>query len=742
MIGETLRIAGSSVCATTVANFFGFYVGTFVSLKDVQIFSKCGMIIEMVNFMVILIGFTSILTLTAKRTEDGYKDCSFCCCFMEKCKVDDDKIISQKPLASRAPASDWFFKCLSKTAVRVVLTLVFFALVLVGVYGSTLIKTGLPLAELMPTGSYAQKYLSVREKLYFNYIVDLYTDANEDRLTPIDWNNKFEEFILQTKGNGEGVTNENGTINDIRTGIYSIDNNQNNNGRVSEDIDLHEFWAWDMQEYLQEKYNDVHGSYTPMDMSIDALKIVLANEEVRKGTYKAINCEIFRQQLCASFVDTPLFKFQGKAYNCLRANQDKITDPNCINYLDSLIETQNSNNIAKQIEIVSSSDESITGLYVTNNDNENNVFYNTITNYILFQRRSDNSWLLLDNNYNLIYIGDATIDAIPPTNIGSWKSINNPNTIQEITTTYWNTTYVNFRRDPNLFTTNDVSNMNNFFVEHNYIPNDVNNNTQSQYKFELFQLVLENVPSYIDIKLSSNIGPDIQCNSILSATELCRSIVSNDNLGAIDCQKFATDTKAKETSFWVGHCDNEYTIVAVNGSTLSNSDSFDFDSNITCNNCEANGALSSKTFNYMIPNGNNNFGGFEIDLAGNQCHDVEQTMKLECEPLISCQTLGSCVDDYITLHNNPNVDASICALDKMVSFLDNTLLANGLGNRTIEFFQGYDTQIARCLLEYYDLIPSDCCRQAIDYNIIDGLIVERRRYGSGHSDVKSTCIYM
>ncbi len=67
------------------------------------------MITEVVNFIVIIFGFTSILTLTARRAKNKYKVCSFCCCFSEKCKVNDDKYISQKPLAGRPPFTDPLF---------------------------------------------------------------------------------------------------------------------------------------------------------------------------------------------------------------------------------------------------------------------------------------------------------------------------------------------------------------------------------------------------------------------------------------------------------------------------------------------------------------------------------------------------------------------------------------------------------------------------------------------------------
>ena len=82
MVGEALKIAGSSVALTSLSNFLAFLIASFMTLPDVARFAQFGMLMVLLNFCTVIVGFSSILALTGRRMENKYNDCAWVCCFI------------------------------------------------------------------------------------------------------------------------------------------------------------------------------------------------------------------------------------------------------------------------------------------------------------------------------------------------------------------------------------------------------------------------------------------------------------------------------------------------------------------------------------------------------------------------------------------------------------------------------------------------------------------------------------
>eukprot|EP01083_Nonionella_stella_P043196 116559_1 len=94
------------------------------------------------------------------------------------------------------PLFDW----LTKTYTRVVMIVMFFTLIVIGIVQCTQMLPGVPLEDVAASKHYASDFLRIREKYYASYPLSLYTDADsEGTLHPMDWANKFEEWMEETQ---------------------------------------------------------------------------------------------------------------------------------------------------------------------------------------------------------------------------------------------------------------------------------------------------------------------------------------------------------------------------------------------------------------------------------------------------------------------------------------------------------------------------------------------------------------
>eukprot|EP01084_Bolivina_argentea_P056470 103369_1 len=363
MIAETVRIAGSSVALTSIANFLAFLISTQMVLPSVANFATFGTLVVLLNFISVIFGFTAVLSLTARRQKSGYRDWSFICCFNDCTKYEPEtNPLDTSPNSPSASNADMlpqhtnhtnnnndstfepFFNILIKTPVRIFCLLLCIILFIIGCAGVNLIEVGLPLQEIVPKDSYAADFLAVRVEYYTTQSFSLYTDADgtNGKHKGIDWPNRFEDWL--------DTINK---IHDISPLVY-------------DGMDVHSFWALGFQKYLQKAY--VKSSLS--DHGYELGEAFIAPDDT---IYSSTLCESDRISFCPT-IGSDYF-FPSPIFLCLYANQQYLNDK-CMDYLFTLLPDSFFEDYtwAHQLYITSFDDDSVDGLYVRPSTNDIKVF--------------------------------------------------------------------------------------------------------------------------------------------------------------------------------------------------------------------------------------------------------------------------------------------------------------------------------------------------------------------------------
>jgi len=704
MISETTRIAGSSVALTSLANFFGFIIGTTMNLPDVARFSTYGAIIVLLNFIAIVFGFTAILTFTAQRMRNGFVDWAWLCCFAESRRAKETLIMSEKPTAVDSSVFDPLFDWLTRTTTRIVLMVVFFVLLIVAIYGCTLISPGLPLEDIVPTGSYASDFLRIREKFYFSYPVTLYTDSRGPDLNPIDWPNKFEEWVDETQQ------------------ITSITDD------VADDLGVHSFWAWDFKEYLAEK----HASELSMEYTLgEVFDFSSALADLTSGgssetTYQGYQCDADSALFCAA---TPrLYVYGADLYNCLLVNwqMGTLTSDECASWVEQVLyENIDLPFIAKQIEVISfeeDADTDVSGLYVRPSQTEIRVYRKYPDNDGWIYQPDCGElvcpWYLLSAEFETLYMADATslTDSDAP-NQGSWRSVVNGEAGERVKITHlyndFIVQYVGIGRDADTFLATDVEPVSTFTFSNTYA-DGVDTTTNACVGFELQRLLMAESDAFTQIAMSNTLNSsyDVTCTAILESTEMCLGIRDESELGSLTCG--ARELFPAHNLWYLGttSSDGLYQIVSA---PYDGGNTDLFISEDTFTNCADPSLFRNNTelrYNFLKPCGSaDNFGGFGLSQQDTSTHDdcntQQLTANLECQAATDCTDLRVCYSDMDKLFSTGDSEMQS---DCNVRTIGNFDTAYNLGTQS-EFV--LSQQLDDCLFSYYNQL-STCCQTAVN----------------------------
>ncbi len=381
MMAETTRIAGSSVALTSLANFLGFLIGTTMVLPDVARFATFGAIVVLLNFIAVIFGFTAVLSLVARRMKNAYNDWSFVFCWATFTRA--VKVSSQKAASLDTSVFDPLFDWLSKTYTRAVLLVAFAALIVTGLYGCTLILPGLPLADIVPDQSYTSDFLRIREMYYHSYPETLYTDAQGFAHTAMDWENKFEQWLNATA--------------DVQSISPSVSR-----------MDVHSFWALSLQSYLTGRHETYLTGVYELGAPFD-IEAALADEAVYQVYMCYDDADLYCSALPRLFSDTG-----SSLFNCLLVNyQLGNLQSACGEWVEQRYLATVDTAVARQVYVTSYEDGAdVGGLYVRPSTNDIRVYIKQ-PNHDGYIYQVDCAgdvcpWRLLDADFNVLYVGDAT----------------------------------------------------------------------------------------------------------------------------------------------------------------------------------------------------------------------------------------------------------------------------------------------------------------------------------------------
>jgi hypothetical protein len=157
-------------------------------------------VVVIVNYIVLVLGFTAVLTLDAKRQQARCWD--VLCCLSSKSVTDDDEdggaeeIEGNQDDSSCAKAGECFSTALLTRQGKIIVGLTSAILLIVSFYGISLVEVGLPLTDIVPKDHYSSAFLDIREQNYHSfqgYLV-LGMNANGEGVE-IDYGSKLRAIL-------------------------------------------------------------------------------------------------------------------------------------------------------------------------------------------------------------------------------------------------------------------------------------------------------------------------------------------------------------------------------------------------------------------------------------------------------------------------------------------------------------------------------------------------------------------
>ncbi|OAD57255.1 Niemann-Pick C1 protein, partial [Eufriesea mexicana] len=159
-IGRTLAKVGPSMLLTSTSECLCFLIGTISSMPAVNTFALYAFLSILINFFLQITAFVSLLALDERRFKNKFLDI-FCCV-----KVKQKNIIIQENFSFAHTIFKRFYTpYLMKTPVRIVVLIVFFAVLITHVIVLPDIDIGLDQKLSMPGDSYVLKYFQFMEDL-------------------------------------------------------------------------------------------------------------------------------------------------------------------------------------------------------------------------------------------------------------------------------------------------------------------------------------------------------------------------------------------------------------------------------------------------------------------------------------------------------------------------------------------------------------------------------------------------
>ncbi|EFN76025.1 Niemann-Pick C1 protein [Harpegnathos saltator] len=158
-LGRVLAAVGPSMLLTSMSEFFCFLIGAFSSMPAVNTFAMYASLSILINFLLQITAFIALLSLDSARYEENRLDV-LCCVRTEKSlKVED------RPGLIHVLFERYYTPFLMKTPTRVVVTVIFVAVLVTHVAVIPEIEIGLNQKLSMPEDSYVLKYFQYMEDL-------------------------------------------------------------------------------------------------------------------------------------------------------------------------------------------------------------------------------------------------------------------------------------------------------------------------------------------------------------------------------------------------------------------------------------------------------------------------------------------------------------------------------------------------------------------------------------------------
>ncbi|XP_076221530.1 NPC intracellular cholesterol transporter 1 homolog 1b isoform X2 [Nomia melanderi] len=160
-IGKVLAEVGPSMLLTSTSECFCFLIGTLSSMPAVNTFALYASVSILINFLLQMTAFVSLLSLDAHRSQNNYLD--VLCCIKTKgernCKVDENFSLIQT-IFKRV-----YSPFIMKTPIRIIVLIVFFGMLLTHAIVLPQISIGLEQKLSMPADSYVLKYFQYMDDL-------------------------------------------------------------------------------------------------------------------------------------------------------------------------------------------------------------------------------------------------------------------------------------------------------------------------------------------------------------------------------------------------------------------------------------------------------------------------------------------------------------------------------------------------------------------------------------------------
>lgn len=350
---------------------------------------------------------------------------------------------------------------------------------------------------------------------------------------------------------------------------------------------------------------------------------------------------------------------------------------------------KNANNPAKQVQVIDKVGGSYdaSGFYLAPSTDVSNVF----TRYdvqaqlpnggYLFQL-TDNSWMICQNDFTPMYVGDKTISGSHPPTVG-WRDI--VGNLVELTLVYYDKDVTSERYG---FATFDISHNNTLRFEYTYPSvgtyseaNALQSATQAAY----ISARLEQHYAYEKVIFSSNSFTST-CQDEAKASYICRGFGGYNGLEDIQC------TDPDPTNWFIQTCDNSNSSVGIQSMTLvvGNDNDGNDDTALAAAVC---GCENTQAYPISVwsPFSGNTWGSGSVPASTTGCGDSTSgtSIVFQCQVYDTCTDLSASCENVVTEVARAANDSSC-------------MIGAGGTLSSLEF----------CALTYFFEV-GDCCQQAI-----------------------------
>uniref|UniRef100_UPI003B9881C6 Protein patched homolog 1 n=1 Tax=Homo sapiens TaxID=9606 RepID=UPI003B9881C6 len=161
--GECLKRTGASVALTSISNVTAFFMAALIPIPALRAFSLQAAVVVVFNFAMVLLIFPAILSMDLYRREDRRLD--IFCCFTSPCHCLEPPC-TKWTLSSFAEKH--YAPFLLKPKAKVVVIFLFLGLLGVSLYGTTRVRDGLDLTDIVPRETREYDFIAAQFK-YFSF---------------------------------------------------------------------------------------------------------------------------------------------------------------------------------------------------------------------------------------------------------------------------------------------------------------------------------------------------------------------------------------------------------------------------------------------------------------------------------------------------------------------------------------------------------------------------------------------